>query len=234
MTREEIAIQLSILVEKNGTHNEKECGNLLKKKEAASILLHGNQNLEFISSELRTASGDLDLLVCCKEYHSSGEERRKLIVWELKAPQLYLFTVENTVRASPTSDLYSAENQLLHYHAQLKENQVEKTKFSIISPEDVELGGIIIGRTDKYVQPKKNLSSHEAKGLATIAHNVRENNFYEKRLKLWTWDQVIFSLNNITANNQLHKSVENMQISAKDNFSVSVTDGTSVILNKQL
>jgi len=232
MTREEIADQLSILVQKNDTHNEKECGELLKEKEGASILLQGNQYLVFISAELRTASGDLDLLIGCDEFHSSGDNRRKLIVWELKAPQLYLFKVENTVRACPTTDLYSAENQLLHYHAQLKGNQVEKTRFAIISPEDVELGGIIIGRTDRYVQPSTHLS-HEALAMAKTAHDVRENNFYEKRLKLWTWDQVIFSLENITANNQELKSVESIQINPTENIGVSVEEGPSVTLNKQ-
>jgi len=227
MTREEIANQLSILVKKNDTLNENECGNLLKKKEAASILLQGNQSLVFISAELRSPSGDLDLLIGCEEFHSSGDKKRQLIVWELKAPQKYLFKIENNSRACPTLDLYSAENQLLHYYEQLKGNQVEKTKFAIISPEDVKLGGIIIGREDTYVQRKLH-SPQVALGLAKTAHNVRENNFYENRLKLLTWDQVILFLNNFTANNQLHKSVESIPITAKDNFSVSVEEGTSV------
>lgn len=231
MTREEIALRLSDLVQRDDGCYEKECGELLKDKEAASILLQGKQNLVFVDAELLTGSGTVDLLICCQEIQLSGETRRKLIIWELKAPQCCLFKVENTLRACPTQELYSAENQLLHYHAQVRGSQFDRNKFDIISPEDVELGGIIIGRTDKYVyfDHRKNIPPDKAKCLATAAKEVRETNFYGKRLQLWTWDTVIQSLKMFTANNQS----EIVQISTSESIGLGLEEGTKIIYKKQ-
>lgn len=223
MTREEIASQLESLVRMNDGNCEMECGKLLKQKEAASILLKYNQKLTFIGAELRTSCGDVDILIHCQEKDSLGDWIKKIQLWELKAPQLYQFETETNSRACPTKEFYSAENQLLHYHDELKKI---RGKFNVVNDEDILFGGIIMGREDRVVNPK-NVEINQAKLLARAAQRIRLNNFYGGRISLWTWDDVITSLKEITANNMM---LQVQEITASDSVSLGLSEDTSITI----
>jgi hypothetical protein len=203
MTRQQLTRDLESLIAKTEERNEVECGKLLQNASAAAVLLPLGIKMLFVDAELRTSSGDVDLLVCAEETVAGGTTYRRLYVWELKAPQACLFSVETNGRACPTPDLYSAENQLLHYHAHVADSGADRRKFNILSASDILPGGIIIGTSRTFVKPNSIVSSDEAQRLAETARDIRERALYRHAgIRLLTWDGVVELLRAITASHQ--------------------------------
>ncbi|KAK43381.1 hypothetical protein BG58_32930 [Caballeronia jiangsuensis] len=138
--------------------------------------------------------GDSDFCVSV-EVDNGAMGRRFAYIWEVKAPQKYLFQRDGARnRLRPTDDLYSAENQLINYVAELNTSKNFRHKFQLTGADDeVRLGGIIIGRKDRIV---KGLAEDASlKGLARNAFTTREALFWgPANLQVRTWDWVLEQL----------------------------------------
>lgn len=178
--------------------NEVACGNLLAQ--AASVLLPLGGTLIVVDAEMYTSVGNVDLLVAVDETVAGGTVVRRLDVWELKAPQVSAFRVETGGRASPTKELYSAENQLFHYHAQLAGSVEDRRKFGVLAESDVRLGGIIIGTQDSFVKHKPKVATDRGRRLAETARNIRDRLIYQKHaMRLLDWTTVLRWLDETSA-----------------------------------
>jgi hypothetical protein len=210
MKRDQVVEKLSILIEKRNVHNEIECGKILRNHEAASVLLPRGASMVLVDTELRTSSGDVDLIVCADESIAGEQTRRRLYVWELKAPQLPLFCVKTKGRACPTDDFYSAENQLIHYHASLAGSTEDRR---ILRADDVLIGGIIIGSSRTFVTEHRSVCKAKAIRLAAKALDIRERTLYRPiNLRVLTWNMVIDSLKDVTASHMLRRPRKKVSI----------------------
>lgn len=205
MGRAESASQLLKLMKEEG-RRELKCGEILKRRENIGVLLSEWES--FVATrdaELRTPSGDLDMLVVGKETATGGDERNVLYVWELKDPSLPLFEVEAATRAQPTKELYSAENQLLHYFYEVRGSEAERSKYGVVASADVRLGGIVMGRDGEGMWKKKGnkeISSTDAYRVAKVARDVRQEVFYKvSGVRLITWDRIVSRLQSVTQSN---------------------------------
>lgn len=120
------------------------------------------------------------------------ELRRRLILWEAKAPQLPPFEVITQNRLIPTRALVEAENQLLYYFDEYRSNGQLLDRYRIRHPNDVRLGGIIIGRDDNLVRPKASieLSQEALRQMAWSAIRIRNEHFYRDQIRILTWDRI--------------------------------------------
>jgi hypothetical protein len=117
----------------------------------------------------------------------SGDLYRRAYLWELKAPQCFIYEEDTRTRLKPTQDFIDAENQLLNYYYGLKANDVFLQQYQINAPSDISLGGIIIGCHRTKV--RGNYSETEKTSCYNIAKRVRDQ-LYDGKLKVRTWDEI--------------------------------------------
>jgi hypothetical protein len=182
--------RLKALVATSGTHTEAECGNVLVE-EFAAVLLPLEEAVVLVDKQYTTESGRVDVVLVADRTTLDGSVERVAYVWELKAPQVTIFERDTASRVRPSPELYSAENQLLHYHSSLAGSDEFRARWRLGRREDVVIGGIVIGTQATFVA-----SSDEDRprlsGLARTALGVRDRAFYRAcGLRLLTWDQVI-------------------------------------------
>jgi uncharacterized protein with HEPN domain len=165
--------------------------------------------------EYRSNNGDSDYIISANIRDDCGVNIVRAYVWELKAPQCYIFEKDNENRLRPSKDLISAENQLLHYVHECKGNAQFREEFRVTHPDNVYFGGIIIGSNSKqvngdYNQEKKNM-------LYEKAARIRAEYFYKKiGIRLVTWDTVLDLFKN---------PIEAQQITNPDHgFKISLSD----------
>jgi hypothetical protein len=194
-------------VKREDAHTERQCAKILKENKLAQALLPGyniDGQLIFVGCEQFCSIGRVDLILIADKYHVSGEIIRVAYIWELKAPQLFIFIMESRNRANPSADLFKAEHQLLLYYNAICDDIAFKTRWNI-SPLDVHLGGIVIGRENKFID-YKSFDPLESKGLAKQAHDIRKCFFYQDRFSLINWDQVLFILKSLTRSHEIIES----------------------------
>lgn len=211
--------ELKKLVDITDVHNEKECGDCLKK--FPEILLPNNLTIYYYDSEITCSSGRVDLQIIADEIDVSGEEIRKIYLWELKAPQLYLFEIENNSRAKPTKQYYEAENQLLHYYNSVTKDNSLLERYRIPFRENVKFGGIVIGKEETFCRPypeKPELMST----LASDALRLRKSTFYKDGIDVLTWDTVIKIAETTT---MTHKKIS---VDVADNMKIDTTASEDV------
>ena len=142
-------------------------------------------------SEYRGHSGDSDYLIVCARVDVAGQECIEAYVWEAKAPQCFLFEPDTKARVRPTKEFISAENQLLHYFDELKGSSQFREEFNITSPDNVKLGGIVIGCRDRLVKPN-DYSVSKAKKLSKRAFEIRMRHLYKSSgIEVKTWDDIL-------------------------------------------
>jgi len=184
------ADQLRDLINKK-SYEEKACQEFLP--EIALHLVPFRISKEQILNDGREEScrvGNSDFTVSI-EVDNGVVGRRMAYVWEVKAPQYYLFEQDTANRLRPTDALYSAENQLLNYVAELSQSPNFKSKFGLTGLiDEVRPGGIIIGRKDLLVKPStKGAKTDE--GLGRFAFSTREAYFWGVAgIRVCTWDWV--------------------------------------------
>ncbi len=145
----------------------------------------------YVNQEQAVGAGRVDLIMLADEV-TMGTTVRKAYVWELKAPQLHLCQMETKDRACPTIDLLKAENQLLHYRHEVAYNLSFCAKWGILLPDHVEFGGIVMGRNDRLVKPKKTVDPCRAERAARHALQIRKLAVYKPNgMRLWTWEKVL-------------------------------------------
>ena len=195
---------LRTLIEIDDAYTERQCARLLK--EIAWVLLTRLEGKpKYVSCEQTTSVGTVDMIVITETWGIGIRPYLQAYVWELKAPQLELFQMENNNRACPTKHLYSAENQLLHYYDTVKKDAAFLQRKKLMSGDNVKLGGIIIGRDRNYVKYDHTEEDVNAMDCAIQANRVREMYFYQNRIQLWTWDRIIDFTNILTAGFQMFK-----------------------------
>jgi len=123
--------------------------------------------------------------------------RRKLILWEAKAPQLAPFEIVTQNRLIPSRALVEAENQLLYYFDEYRSSGQFLDRYELRHPDDVKLGGIIIGRDDNMVRRtgSTTIPNESLLQLASSAIRIRDEHFYRGRIRLHTWDRIVQVLN---------------------------------------
>jgi len=145
---------------------------------------------EYVETEYRVNCGDSDYIISGKVRLSDGVECVYAYIWELKAPQCYLFEKDTENRLRPTKELIAAENQLLNYHFEIKGNDSSKRKFGITHPDHIRIGGIIIGTRKTLV--RGNFEINKKYKLYQMASHIRKQYFYNHLdIRLMTWDSIL-------------------------------------------
>ncbi|MCJ7632008.1 hypothetical protein MUP77_06395 [Candidatus Bathyarchaeota archaeon] len=155
----------------------------------------------YVETEYRGHSGDSDYVISGTVRLELGYECVKAYVWELKAPQCYIFEKDNENRVCPTKDLIRAENQLLHYFHENRGSEEFRKEFSVTHSDDVCLGGIIIGKNSRRVSGE--YEEDKRKLLYEKAISIRNKYFYvPNEIRLMTWDNVLENLKARTETSQ--------------------------------
>jgi len=142
------------------------------------------------AEEYRGHSGDSDYIVICKALDPAGIEANKAYIWEVKAPQCYLFEYDTMNRVRPTKEFISAENQLLHYYEESKGSIQFRDEFKITHPENVKIGGLIIGSKRAWVKSTK-YNENISEKLFKRALELRRMYLYgNSGIKVIIWDHI--------------------------------------------
>lgn len=185
---DELCLSLKSLIY-NDNNKELECREFLHY--AKQLLMKETVlNFEYVEKEYRGHSGDSDYVISGTVRLPTGVECVHAYIWELKAPQCYIFEKDTENRLRPTKELIHAENQLLHYHYENKGNAQFRQQFGITHPDHVLIGGIIIGSRRTWV--KGDFENDKKIKLYQLASQIRKIYFYDHfGLKLMTWDSVL-------------------------------------------
>jgi len=172
----------------DGPLREVECQQYLQH--AHVLLAPPMSRVVQVVQEQIAMAGRSDYFLLCEV--TEVEMRRRLVLWEAKAPQLAPFQMATKNRLVPTRALVEAENQLIYYFDEYRSNAQFLDRYGIRHASDVQLGGIVIGRSDNWVNtPAADGPSDEVKRqLASSACRIRNEHFYHDRIRLLTWDHV--------------------------------------------
>jgi len=138
------------LIEADKPYNELACQSLLHH--ATSLLLPGTPLDTITILEERSYFGRADFIVSATMMEDDNRAVRSVYIWELKAPQCYLFEKDNNTRCKASDDFLSAENQLLHYAHQAMGDDTFRVRMQILDRANVRLGGVIIGTSKRFLR----------------------------------------------------------------------------------
>ena len=134
----DICAQLSRLMASD-LRTEKECKKLLTY--AADWLCEETViEVTDFQTERRGHTGDCDCIVLARIRESTGGPANVAYVWEIKAPQCFLFEKETNTRLLPSDELIKAENQVLHYHDEIQNNAGARHTLGVTHADYVRLG----------------------------------------------------------------------------------------------
>lgn len=181
--------EFEALVRTNTEQTELKCGKFLHY--AAALLIPRTPVKITMGAEDRNFYGSTDFVVSATLLDDQNDETECAYIWELKAPQAYLFEFDdNASRCRPTHEFIKAENQLLHYVSQAQSDHLFRQRFGILDYRNIRVGGIIIGRSDDRML--KGASTEADVRKAKFSLSVRENIFYfASGLRVLTWDRVL-------------------------------------------
>jgi len=170
-------------------NREHECREFLQYAKEALVR---DTVVEFVylESERRGTVGDSDYIISGKVVDETGVESVKVYIWELKAPQCYMFERDTENRLRPTKELIQAENQLLHYYHENKGSESFRNDFGVTHSDNVCFGGIIIGTHNRrvrgeYEEVKKNK-------LFETALMIRKKYIYDPlNIRIMHWDYIL-------------------------------------------
>jgi hypothetical protein len=181
------------------------------------------RKIVYVEPEVITSSGISDYVI--SGYIGNNPLTSDLIktyVWELKAPQCFLFEKDNENRLRPTFDLVDAENQLLYYYDDLKGNETLKNRFRVSHSDNVCIGGIIIGSWQNVVNGQYDEGKKAI--LYQSALKIREKYFYGRVIRLLTWNDVLENIGGgykgIVKMNSNQSYVFQTPITPKDTLSI--------------
>jgi len=180
--------ELRTLIDKP-SRSEKKCGEYMPL--IWDKLLLGYRPIKLIETipEYRGHLGDCDYVIIAKVSDGS-RECTKAFFWELKAPQCYIFNVDasNENRLKPSQELIDAENQLLYYYHEHKNNPQFIKRHNLEGSINVHLGGIVIGSNDRKI--KGETKRKDKKGLYDEALDVRHLIYNSLSMRFMTWDEI--------------------------------------------
>lgn len=188
LTTGELYRALAALIDETGS-KELECRKYLQYAKEY-LFKETVEDFVYVETEYRGHVGDSDYVISGTVLDESGFKCVRAYIWELKAPQCYIFEKDTENRVRPSSDLIQAENQLLHYYHEQRGSDDFRRDFKITHPDDVRFGGIIIGCTKKWIRGDY---GEEKKGnLYEKAVNIRRKYFYDKvGIRLITWNTIL-------------------------------------------
>lgn len=190
--------ELKLLVD-SANRNELECRKYLVHARGLLIDQTSHECLHE-TTEYRGHTGNSDYLIACRVTDGTGGHAIKAYLWEVKAPQCYIFEGDTQNRVCPTSDFISAENQLLHYYEESRGSAQFREEFNIVSPDDVMLGGIIIGSARTRVRSSARYDERSLQQLFQRALTLRRRHLYgESGIKILSWDRIVDYLQAQTA-----------------------------------
>ena len=201
--------ELEALISARG-QKELECREYLG---SAKDLLGRDTVTEFVytDTELRTNMGDSDYVISGLVADEGGVEYVAAYVWELKAPQSYLFREDNRNRLIPTPDLFEAENQLFNYFHTLQSSPDFRAEFGVQRREHVRFGGIIIGSDQRLVSGR--IADDRKKRLYERALMIRRKFMYDHlNIRVMTWDRILEHLREphpqVKADEKIEEAIE--------------------------
>lgn len=164
-------------------HRERQCRAFLKY--TPNLLFKEGGTAIRCDVEYRGHSGDSDYIVS-GQGHESGIDCIRVYIWELKAPQCFVFKSDPSShnRLIPSMDLIQAENQLLNYYDELRGSSDFRDAFNISHFSNVRIGGIIIGCDRTKVEGEK-------VALYDKAFRCRELLYTCQSLRLMLWNTVL-------------------------------------------
>lgn len=183
--------QLKDLIQTDGD-KELKCRAFLHNDRVKTALIPETV-LEFVyvEKERRGNSGDSDYVLSVKVQDETGLQAVKAYIWELKAPQCYIFKKETENRLLPSKELIKAENQLFHYFHENKGDADFKRDFQIVHSDNIFFGGIIIGRHDRWVEGDFKCENKRNK-LYEKALTIRKQYIYDRwNIRILTWDYIL-------------------------------------------
>lgn len=191
-----------------------ECKKELKCREYlqyVDILLFRGYSVKKIynGTEFRGNYGDSDYLISAKYRDEGGVDCVRAYVWELKAPQCFIFDQVTNNRLQPSKDLIQAENQLLNYYCELRGSNLFLKRYKV-TEDQVCFGGIIIGSDKKKVNPLKDISDEEEiERLYSEAYSIRKTHFYKpNEIRLISWDTI---LNQFKTESHVNEEIDGKQ-----------------------
>jgi hypothetical protein len=192
LNKSDLYIGLEALINETVSQRERECHQYLSSIPEV-LLRNPSIDISSVRSGYATPSGISDYIVAAKISAEGGYWCRRAYIWELKAPQCYIFEEDTSNRIKPTRELISAENQLLHYYQDCKGMDIFRDEFEITSPDEIYMGGIIIGSERTKVNAAAGVYDEDHKQyLYKKALRVRVNNFYNCcNIKLYTWNAIL-------------------------------------------
>lgn len=176
------------LVSATDSQTELECAKYLHF--AARFLLPQTPiNTEF-SREDRNYYGSTDFILSAKMKNDAAGEETVAYIWELKAPQCFLFEYDDSNnRCRPTKDFIKAENQLLHYLDQAAGDQSFRVRFGVMETKNIRGGGIIIGKSSGLLKSMRNTKDSQK---ARKALDLRQKYLYAANgVRIITWDRIL-------------------------------------------
>lgn len=187
--RERLYKHLKNLIDDNN-NKEHECREFLPH---VRDLLFRETLIEYGRSdeEYRGHTGDSDYIVSGKVRDECGVKCVRVYVWELKAPQCHIFQQDIENRVKPTKELIDAENKLLNFYDELRGSNLFLDEFKITHPDNICLGGIIIGCESRLI--KGDYDDAKKKELFTRAKRIRDKYLYHD-IRLMTWDNILAQL----------------------------------------
>lgn len=220
----DIIKKLESLILEEEKNTEVESGKILASYKGSSILLPLDQGITYSKTEFINRNGRSDIILIGEELTTSGETKNVAYIWELKAPQLHVFETDNKNRAKPTGELYSAQNQLIHYHSFIRQSGADLKLFKLNDPDDMRIGGIIIGRFNTFVKDNHFLGSTDSKKFAQETQEVWEKYFYKpNHMKLFTWDNVLTNLKSFQASHENKEGDSSVIYNSSEGPAVSAT-----------
>ncbi len=144
-----------------------------------------------IDIEYRGNSGDSDIIISGITEDDLGTQYNEAFIWEAKAPQCFIFKKDNENRLKPSDDLVKAENQLLHYYLDQKNNQQFLNDFKIQDPKNVKIGGIIIGSSNTKIERKSEIPHQRHESLFDKMFDTRKLLYKSENIKLAHWDTIL-------------------------------------------
>jgi hypothetical protein len=175
------------LIDEPHRQTERECQNYLSH--AANLLLPGTPVDTTTITEERNYFGTADFIIAATIRDDANRNVRSAYIWELKAPQCYLFERDNANRCRATDDFLKAENQLLHYTHQAIGDQTFRARMQVMDHTNIRIGGIVIGTRERFMRGSTGSMDIQK---ADIALQVRELYLYKSHgIRVLTWDRVL-------------------------------------------
>jgi hypothetical protein len=192
----DVCERLRTLIDSTDTQNELECRKYLSYAEEFLFKKDTLERRLYSERDLPTNMGKSDYVISGTIGNTPylNPDCVKAYVWEFKAPQCFVFKKDTENRLCPTKELFDAENQLLNYYHALKFDLNLVHRFQAGHPDNVFIGGIIIGSRERLVQG--DLEEEKKKALLKDAYIIRNAYFYKQTdLSLMTWSDVLNYLN---------------------------------------